>query len=101
MAYKNEMEALVITSPELHSVFDPNTSNQVTHLAYEAEVQYKTKQPQRQLILCGQMDTVRVGEPVLIVYHTGMRCYQHSRYVSLSNGDNCSGGFYYTNGQLA
>ena len=37
----------------------------------------------------------------MINYHSGMRCYQHSRHVSVSNSDNCIGGFYYTNGQSA
>ena len=34
----------------------------------------------------------------MITYHSGMRCYQHSRHVVTSNEDNCIGGFYFTDG---
>jgi hypothetical protein len=53
------------------------------------------------MIMCSQLDTVRVGEPVMISYHSGMRCYQHSRHVVTSNEDNCIGGFYFTDGTSA
>ena len=37
----------------------------------------------------------------MISYHSGMRCYQHTRHVVTSNEDNCIGGFYYTDGNPA
>ena len=95
------MEAVPVTAPHLTTVFNPATLNEDEHLGYEAEIQYKRKPPATRLILCTSLDTVRVGEPVMISYHSGMRCYQHSRHVSVSNGDNCIGGFYYTNGEEA
>ena len=64
-------------------------------------VQYKRKENTVRMIMCTTLDTVRVGEPVLISYHSGMRCYQHSRHVVTSNEDNCIGGFYYTDGTPA
>ena len=96
-----EMEAIALTEPVMRTVMNPVTLTEDLHLGYDAEIQYKTKPPTTRLILCSRLDTVRVGEPVMINYHSGMRCYQHSRHVSTSNSDNCIGGFYYTNGNPA
>lgn len=96
-----EMEAIAKTAPTMRTVFNPTTLEEDEHLGYEAEIQYKRKPPATRLIMCSRLDTVRVGEPVMITYHSGMRCYQHSRHVSTSNEDNCTGGFYYTDGTLA
>ena len=96
-----EMEAIPISTPGPRTVFNPVTLNEDEHLGYEAEIQYKRKPPSVRLIMCSSLDTVRVGEPVMINYHSGMRCYQHSRHVSVSNCDNCIGGFYFTNGTEA
>ena len=96
-----EMEAVPVTAPAMMTVFNPVTLNEDPHLAYQAEIQYKRKPPATRLILCSRLDTVRVGEPVMIRYHSGMRCYQHSRHVSTSNNDNCIGGFYFTDGTPA
>ena len=96
-----EMEAVVVTAPVMRTVMNPVTLTADEHLGYDAEIQYKRKPPTTRLILCSSLDTVRVGEPVMISYHSGMRCYQHSRHVSTSNDDNCIGGFYYTDGTAA
>ena len=96
-----EMEAVPVTAPHMTTVLNPVTLAEDEHLGYTAEIQYKRKPPATRLILCTSLDTVRVGEPVMINYHSGMRCYQHSRHVSVSNCDNCIGGFYYTDGTEA
>ena len=62
-------------------------------ICYDAEIQYKRKPPATRLIMCGSLDEVRIDEPVMISYHSGMRCYQHTRHVVTSNEDNCIGGF--------
>ena len=96
-----EMEAIPVSSPVLRTVLNPVTLQEDEHLGYDAEIQYKRKPPAVRLILCGGLDTVTVGEPVMIQYHSGLRCYQHSRHVSVSNEYNCVGGFFYTNGTEA
>lgn len=96
-----EMEAVVEKAPTMMTVFNPVTLQEDPHYAYMAEIQYKRKPPTVRLILCSRLDTVHEGEPVMISYHSGMRCYQHSRHVVVSNEDNCHGGFYFTNGQSA
>ena len=96
-----EMEAIPVSLPHITTVLNPVTLNEDEHLGYEAEIQYKRKPPATRLILCSSLDTVNLGEPVMISYHSGMRCYQHSRHVSVSNGHNCIGGFYYTDGTEA
>ena len=96
-----EMEAIAMSTPRLRPVFNPNTMAEDMHLGYDAEIQYKTKPPTVRLILCSGLDDVHLGEPVMISYHSGMRCYQHSRHVVTSNNENCIGGFYYTNGTEA
>ena len=53
-----------------------------------AEIQYKRKAPAARLILCDRLDTVVPGNPVMISYHMGMRCYQHARHLVISNQDN-------------
>ena len=97
----SEMEAIVETAPTMMTVFNPHTQEQDPHYAYMAEIQYKRKAPVARLILCDRLDTVNVGEPVMISYHMGMRVYQHSRHLVISNNDNCVGGFYYTDGNPA
>ena len=98
---QTEMEAIPVSIPVVRTVMNPTTLTEDEHLGYDAEIQYKRKPPQVRLIMCSALDTVRVGEPVMISYHSGMRCYQHSRHVSVSNDDNCIGGFYYTDGTPA
>ena len=51
--------------------------------------------------MCSKLDTVNVGDPVMISYHMGMRCYQHARHLVISNNENCIGGFYFTDGNPA
>ena len=98
---QTEMEAIAQSPPCMRTVFNPVTLNEDEHLGYDAEVQYVRKPPTTRLILCSTLDTVRVGEPVMISYHSGMRCYRHSRTISTSNNHNCIGGFYFTNGTPA
>jgi len=98
---QTEMEAIAQTAPTMRTVFNPVTLTEDEHLGYDAEVQYVRKPPTTRLILCSTLDTVRVGEPVMIAYHCGMRCYRHSRTISTSNPNNCIGGFYFTNGTPA
>ena len=100
-AIQTEMEAIVTDEPSMRTVFNPVTLEEDPHLAYSAEIQYKRKEPQVRMILCSSLDDVVVGEPVMITYHCGMRCYKHSRHIVTSNSNNCIGGFYFTNGQSA
>ena len=96
-----EMEAIPVTAPEIRTVFNPVTLNEDEHLAYDAEIQYKRKPPAVRMIMCSRLDNVNVGDPVMISYHMGMRCYQHARHLVISNNENCIGGFYYTDGTPA
>ena len=98
---QTEMEAIAVSKPQMRTVMNPVTLTEDPHLCYDAEVQYKRKENQVRMIMCTLLDTVRVGEPVMISYHSGMRCYQHSRHVVTSNEDNCIGGFYFTDGTSA
>ena len=98
---QTEMEAIAVSAPQMLTVMNPATFAEDPHLCYHAEIQYKRKENQVRMIMCSQLDTIRVGEPVMISYHSGMRCYQHSRHVVTSNEDNCIGGFYYTDGTIA
>ncbi len=96
-----EMEAIPLTPPAMRLVRNPETNELDEHLGYDAEIQYKRKAPATRLIICNRLDTVNVGEPVMLTYHSGMRIYQHNRNVAVSNPDNCIGGFYYTDGTIA
>ena len=98
---QTEMEAIVTSAPKMRTVFNPATLEEDPHLAYEAEIQYKRKDPQVRMIMCSSLDDVVLGEPVMITYHCGMRCYKHSRHVVTSSVRNCIGGFYYTDGTPA
>ena len=98
---RTELEAIAVTQPTMQTVMNPVTMQEDPHLCYEAEVQYKRKDNQVRLIMCSRLDTVDVGQPVMITYHSGMRCYKHSRHVITSNEVNCVGGFYYTDGTPA
>ena len=98
---QTEMEAIAVSPPQMRKVMNPTTFAEDPHLCYDAEIQYKRKDPAVRMIMCTQLDTVRVGEPVMISYHSGMRCYQHSRHVVTSSYTNCIGGFYYTDGTPA
>ena len=98
---QTEMEAIAVSPPQMRTVMNPTTFAEDPHLCYDAEIQYKRKPPTTRMILCSSLDTVRVGEPVMITYHAGMRCYKHSRHVATSNEDNCIGGFFYTDGSEA
>ena len=98
---QTEMEAIAVSEPHMGFVMNPETLELDEHLVYDAEVQYKRKDNQVRLIMCSSLDTVDVGHPVMISYHSGMRCYQHSRHVVTSNVENCVGGFYYTDGKPA
>ena len=95
------MEAIAVSEPRMGYVMNPETHELDEHLVYDAEVQYKRKENQVRLIMCSSLDTVDVGNPVMITYHSGMKCYKHSRHVVTSSEENCIGGFYYTNGTLA
>ena len=98
---QTEMEAIAVSLPSMRTVMHPELQEPVPHLCYDAEVQYKRKENQVRLIMCSNLDTVRQGETVMITYHSGMRCYKHSRHVVTSNDDNCTGGFYFTDGTSA
>ena len=98
---RTELEAIAVTQPTMQTVMNPVTMQEDPHLCYSAEVQYKRKDNQVRLIMCSRLDTVDVGQPVMITYHSGMRCYKHSRHVITSNEVNCVGGFYYTDGTPA
>ena len=98
---QTEMEAIAVSEPTMRTVMNPVTLQEDPHLGYDAEVQYKRKPNTVRLIICSKLDTVRIGEPVMITYHSGMRCYKHSRHVVTSNDENCIGGFYYTVGTEA
>ena len=74
-----EMEAIAVSAPQMRTVMNPVTLNEDPHLL-RRKFYYKRRNQVR-MIMCTQLDTVRVGEPVLISYHSGMRCYQHSRHV--------------------
>ena len=99
--YITEMEAIPVSQPYMTTVFNPITLQESEHLAYDAEMQYKRKENTIRTILCSRLDTVNVGEPVMLVYHHGMRSYKHNRHVIVSNSSNCIGGFFYTNGTEA
>ena len=99
--FKTEMEAIAVSKPTMRTIFNPSTMEEDEHLGYDAEVQYKRKDNQVRLIMCSSLDDVVVGEPVMITYHSGMKCYKHARHVVISNVDNCSGGFYITDGTPA
>tara|TARA_B100001559_G_scaffold279028_1_gene251334 strand:+ start:1598 stop:1906 length:309 start_codon:yes stop_codon:yes gene_type:complete len=96
-----EMEAIAVSQPRMGGVMNPVTHEVDPHLVYDAEIQYKRKDPAVRMIMCSTLDDVIVGEPVMISYHSGMRCYQHSRHVVTSSNANCIGGFYYTDGTPA
>ena len=98
---QSEMEAIAVSDPRIATVFNPATLDEDPHLMYEAEIQYKTKPNTVRMIMCSALDDVYVGEPVMISYHHGMRCYQHSRHVVTSNERNCTGGFYFVDGTKA
>ena len=99
--YITEMEAIPVSKPHTVTVFNYATLEEDEHLGYEAEMQYKRKENTIRTILCSRLDTVNVGEPVMLVYHHGMRSYTHNRHVIVSNPSNCIGGFYFTNGTEA
>ena len=96
-----EMEAIAVSAPHIGGVMNPDTLEIDEHLVYDAEIQYKRKPPAVRMIMCSSLDDVVVGEPVMISYHSGMRCYQHSRHVVTSSNRNCIGGFYFTDGTEA
>ena len=98
---QTEMEAIAVSTPQMRAVMNPVTHELDPHLCYDAEIQYKRKDNQVRLIMCSQLDTIRLGESVMITYHSGMRCYKHSRHVVTSNDENCIGGFYFTDGTIA
>ena len=98
---QTEMEAIAVSAPHIGTVFNPTTLEEDEHLVYDAEVQYKRKDNQVRLIMCSSLNDVVIGEPVMITYHSGMRCYKHSRHVVTSNNSNCIGGFYFTDGTPA
>ena len=98
---KQQNNAIALTKPEMRTVLIPYTLEEAPHLAYDAEVQYVRKEPRVRMILCTSLDYVEVGAPVTLTYHSGLRCYQHDRHVSVSSETNCVGGFYYTDGNPA
>ena len=98
---QTEMEAIAVSQPTMRTVMNPVTFNEDPHLCYDAEIQYKRKENQVRMIMCSSLDDVVVGEPVMITYHSGMRCYKHSRHVVTSNEENCFGGYFFTDGTPA
>ena len=98
---KQTTPAIAVSEPSMRTVLVPGTYEEAPHLAYDAEVQFVRKPPEVRLILCSELDEVHKGEPVLLTYHRGLNCYQHARHVSVSSPDNCTGGFFYTNGMSA
>ena len=58
---QTEMEAIPVSQPQLRTVFNPVTLNEDPHLCYDAEIQYKRKDPQVRMIMCGTLDHVKVG----------------------------------------
>ena len=98
---QTEMEAIVVSTPEVRPVLNPTTQEEDMHLSYDAEMQYKRKPPSTRLILCNSQDQVEVGGTVMVSYDSGMRAYQHNRHIVCSNPDNCVGGFYFTDGTIA
>ena len=98
---QTEMEAIVVNEPSIRTVLNPATLEEDEHLAYDAEIQYKRKPPTVRMIMCSSLDDVVVGEPVMITYHCGMRCYKHSRHVVVSSTANTIGDFYFTDGTKA
>ncbi len=96
----SEMEAIVETAPTMMTVFNPHThKNRI--LIMPTWQRSNTNVSHARLILCDRLDTVIPGNTVMISYHMGMRVYQHSRHLVISNNDNCVGGFYYTDGNPA
>ncbi len=98
---KQTTEAVVVSKPEMRTVFVHQSGTEAPHLAYDAEVQFIRKPNEVRMILCSELDDVNEGDHVLLTYHMGLRCYQHARSVSVSNEHNCVGGFFYTNGEPA
>ena len=93
---QTEMEAIAVSEPHMGGVMNPDTLEVDPHGVRRTEIQYKRKPPAVRMIMCSSLDDVVVGEPVMISYHSGMRCYQHSRHVVTSSNRNCIGGFYFT-----
>ena len=93
-----EKVAVPVSEPHMVTVFNPVLLIDQKHYGYEALVQHQSKSDEVRIILCSRLDHVRIGEPVAVVYHTGMKAYRHNRYMPVSNSNNCSGGFYYING---
>ena len=48
---QTEMEAIAVSTPHMGTVFNPETLNEDPHLVYEAEIQYKRKEPAVRMIL--------------------------------------------------
>ena len=100
-APKQSTFAEALTEPAIHTVMVPGQDTEAEHLAYFANVMFIRKPPERKMILCSELDGVHAGDPVLLTYHMGLRCYQHERHISISTNENCSGGFYFTDGTPA
>ncbi len=49
---QSEMEAIPLTQPKIRPVMNPQTHEENMHLSYDAEIQYKRKDPSVRLILC-------------------------------------------------
>jgi hypothetical protein len=96
-----EKFATPLSEPHMVTVFNPVLLKDVEHYGYEARVQHRNKEDEVRVVLCSRLDTVKIGEPVMLVYHTGMQAYKHNRHMFVSNSDNCSGGFYYMDGAMA
>lgn len=98
---KQTTEAIAVSNPAMRTVFVRDSCTEAPHLAYDAEVQFIRKPNEVRMVLCSEIDPVREGDTVLLTYHAGLRCYQHARSVSVSSEENCTGGFFYTNGEPA
>ena len=91
---KKEFLGIVLTYPRIEVI-----SSGDKHLCYKAEV--RGKDPSNQMILCNSTHKIMKGDYVMVSQHGGLAELQHSRNFVVSNGENCSGGFYFTNGDPA
>ena len=91
---RTEFLGIVLTHPSIEVI-----SSGDKHLCYKAEV--RGKDPSNQMILCSSTHKIKKGEYVMVSQHGGLAELQHSRNFVVSSMKNCSGGFYFINGEPA
>ena len=91
---KKEFLGMVLTYPSIEVI-----SSGDKHLCYKAEV--RGKDPSNQMILCNSTHKIMKGDYVMVSQHGGLAELQHSRNFVVSSMKNCSGGFYFLNGDPA